>query len=114
MSQEQEIATEVFTRFCPVAEVPPGGRKYAKIDGSWVLVCNTKDRLFAVSGICSHQEKPLFNGRVRNCKITCPVHGARFDLETGAALDLPATQPIPVYPVRVVGDWIEVCLERTN
>jgi 3-phenylpropionate/trans-cinnamate dioxygenase ferredoxin subunit len=42
------------------------------------------------------------------------VHGARFDLETGEALDLPATQAIPVYPVRVVGDWIEVCLERSN
>jgi 3-phenylpropionate/trans-cinnamate dioxygenase ferredoxin subunit len=72
------------------------------------LVCNTKDQLFAISGICSHQSKPLFSGRVRNCKITCPVHGARFDLATGAALDLPATKPIPVYELRVVDDWIEV------
>jgi 3-phenylpropionate/trans-cinnamate dioxygenase ferredoxin subunit len=114
LSQEQEIEQRQFTRFCPVVEVPPGGRKHAEVDDTWVLVCNTKDRLFAVSGICSHQGKPLFNGRVRNCKITCPVHGARFDLETGDPLDLPATQAIPVYPVRVVGDWIEVCLERSN
>ena len=99
-----------FTRFCQVEEVPPGGKKALKINDTWVLVCNTKDRLFAVSGICSHQAKPLFNGRVRNCKITCPVHGARFDLETGAALDLPATTPIPVYEVRVTDDWIEVCV----
>jgi 3-phenylpropionate/trans-cinnamate dioxygenase ferredoxin subunit len=40
------------------------------------------------------------NGRVRNCKITCPVHGARFDLETGAALDLPATKPIGIRSAR--------------
>lgn len=114
MTQEAEAAAGRFTRFCPVDEVPPGGRKHAKIDDTWVLVCNTRDRLFAVSGICSHQEKPLFKGRVRNCKITCPVHGARFDLQTGEALDLPATKAIPVYPVRVVGDWIEVCLECSN
>ncbi len=99
-----------FVRFCPVSEIPSGGKKAAKVGETWVLVCNVKDRLLAVSGICSHQHKPLFNGRVRNCKITCPVHGARFDLETGAALDLPATQPIPTYEVRVVDDWVEVCL----
>ena len=102
--------TGTFTRFCAAAELPPGSQKHAKIDDTWVLVCHTPEQLFAVSGICSHQHKPLFNGRVRHCKITCPVHGARFDLETGAALDLPATKPIPTYEVRVVDGWIEVGL----
>ena len=97
-----------FTRFCELADVPPGAKKALKINDTWVLVCNTKDRLFAVSNICSHQAKPLMMGRVRSCKITCPVHGARFDLETGEALDLPATKPIDTYEVRVVDDWIEV------
>ena len=102
--------TGTFTRFCAAADLPPGSQKHAKIDGKWVLVCNAGGRLFAMDGICSHQAKPLWNGRVRHCKITCPVHGARFDLETGAALDLPATKPIATYPVREVDDWIEVCL----
>jgi len=99
-----------FTRFCAASDLPPGSKKHAKIDGTWVLVCNVNGRLLAVSGICSHQEKPLWNGRVRHGKITCPVHGARFDLETGEALDLPATKPIPTYSVRVVDDWVEVGL----
>jgi 3-phenylpropionate/trans-cinnamate dioxygenase ferredoxin subunit len=100
--------TSEFTRFCAAADIPPGAKKHAKINDTWVLVCNVGGRLLAVSGICSHQDKPLWNGRVRSCKITCPVHGARFDLETGAALDLPATAPIDTYEVRVVDDWIEV------
>ncbi|HWS25333.1 MAG TPA: Rieske 2Fe-2S domain-containing protein [Xanthomonadales bacterium] len=66
------------------------------------------ERLFAVWAVCSHQATPLVNGRVRNCMITCPVHGARFNLETGAALNLPATKPIANYDLRVVDDWIEV------
>ena len=97
-----------FTRFCPLVEVPPGGRKAVKLKNTWVLVLNINNRLFAVAGLCSHQAKPLLNGRVRNCRITCPVHGARFDLATGEALDLPATRPIQTYEARVVDDWIEV------
>ena len=97
-----------FTRFCTVAELPPESKKAAKLNNTWVLVCHTDGRLFAVSGVCSHQVKALVNGRVRHCMITCPVHGARFNLETGAALNLPATQPIATYELRVVDDWIEV------
>jgi 3-phenylpropionate/trans-cinnamate dioxygenase ferredoxin component len=97
-----------FTRFCKLSEVPAESSKAAKINDTWVMVCHSNGRLFAVSAICSHQFKPLVNGRMRNCAISCPVHGARFSLETGAALDLPATKPIATYPLRVVDDWIEV------
>ncbi len=97
-----------FTRFCKVEELPPESKKAAKINGTWVLVCHSDGRLFAVSNICSHAVKPLLPGRMRNCTITCAVHGAKFNLETGEALNLPATKPIPTYELRVVDEWIEV------
>ena len=97
-----------FRRFCAVADLPPGAKKAVKLGDTWVLVCNVGGRLLAVSAICSHAVKPLAAGRVRNCTITCPVHGARFSLETGEALALPATKPIPVYEVRIVDDQVEV------
>ena len=106
MSSEK-LAAE-FTRFCPVSELPPESKKAAKINNTWVLVCHTEGKILAVSNICSHQVKPLFQGRMRHCRITCPVHGAQFNLETGEALSQPATKPIPTYEVRIVDDWIEV------
>lgn len=109
MTDKETIAVvKEFTRFCPVTELPSGSKKAAKINGVWVLVCHDNDRLFAVSNVCSHQVRPLVTGRVRNCTITCPVHGAKFNLQTGEALNLPATRPIDTYAVRVTDDWIEV------
>ena len=97
-----------FTRVCEISELPDGSKKAKKINGVPVLVIHTKGKLFAVSNLCSHQDKFLHTGRVRNCKITCPLHGAQFDLATGQATCLPATKPIATYEVRVVDDWIEV------
>jgi len=99
-----------FTRFCEVSELPEGAKKAKKINGAMVLVIHTKGQIYAISNVCSHQDKFLHMGRIRNCKVTCPLHGAQFDLKTGAATCLPATKPIPVYEVRVVDDWIEVCI----
>jgi 3-phenylpropionate/trans-cinnamate dioxygenase ferredoxin component len=101
---------KAFTRFCELALLPDGSKRAKKINDAMVLVCHTKGQLFAVSNVCSHQEKFLHVGRVRNCKITCPLHGAQFDLATGKATCLPATKPIPTYEVRVVDGWIEVCV----
>ena len=91
-----------------MADLPEGAKKAKKINGEMVLVCHTKGELYAISNVCSHQDKFLHMGRVRNCRVTCPLHGAQFDLKTGEALNLPATKPIATYEVRVVDGWIEV------
>jgi 3-phenylpropionate/trans-cinnamate dioxygenase ferredoxin component len=58
--------------------------------------------------VCTHQYALLSDGYVEDGCIECPLHQARFDLRTGAALCAPATQPIRVYPVRVEGDDVLV------
>lgn len=54
--------------------------------------------------VCTHQYALLSDGYVEDGCVECPLHQARFDLRSGAALCAPATQPIRVYPVRVEGD----------
>ena len=95
-------------RVLPAADVPPGTKKAVEVAGKSILICHSNDRLFAVSNICSHAEEKLECGRMSRGWIACPVHGARFDLATGRAMNPPATQPIPTYELRVVEDWIEV------
>lgn len=67
---------------------------------------------FAIYNECSHAKVPLSEGDVEGCAIECYLHGSKFDLRTGAVLNLPATQPVPVYPCRVVGDDLEVDVDN--
>ena len=101
----------IFSRVLKVSDLPAGAKKAVEIGGKEVLVCNSADKLYAVSNICSHAEEKLDCGRMGRTWIACPVHGARFELATGKAMNPPATKPIATYEVRVVEDWIEVAVE---
>lgn len=97
--------------YVPVArveEVPAGQVKLVEVAGQSILLCHTKDRIFAVINKCSHADEKLDCGRMKSGWIACPVHGARFNLETGAPMNPPATQPIQTFAVRIVGGMIEV------
>ena len=59
------------------------------------------DEVFAIGDRCSHAEASLAEGEVWDHTVECPRHGSEFDLRTGEPGALPATQPVPVYPVTV-------------
>nr|WP_300145941.1 non-heme iron oxygenase ferredoxin subunit [Propionicimonas sp.] len=91
-----------FVRACAVAEVPVGAAIPVDLGGDAdIAVVNTVEGFFAIRDVCSHAEVPLTDGEVDGCTIECYMHGSRFDLRTGQPLELPATQPVPTYPVRV-------------
>ncbi len=73
-----------------------------------VAIVRHEGQWYAIHDECSHANVPLSEGDVEDATIECYLHGSRFDLRTGAALGLPATQPVPIYPVRIVGDDIQV------
>jgi 3-phenylpropionate/trans-cinnamate dioxygenase ferredoxin subunit len=100
-----------MTDFISVAkadEVPVGKKQICDLNGRQILVCHTQEGFFAVENKCSHAYEALDRGRVKACWISCPIHGAKFDLKTGKALALPATAPIQTFELRVVDGNIEV------
>jgi 3-phenylpropionate/trans-cinnamate dioxygenase ferredoxin subunit len=99
------------TAFYPaahLAELPPGEKKVVALGGKEIILCHTADTIFAIINRCSHAKEPLACGVIKHGWIACPMHGARFDLETGEAINPPATQPIETFAVRVRGGMIEV------
>lgn len=91
-------------------ELPPGQRILVDVDGERIAVFNLAGKYFAIRDVCSHDDGPVGEGEVDGLEIECPRHGARFSLESGRALTLPAVVDIPAYPVRVVDGEVQVGL----
>jgi 3-phenylpropionate/trans-cinnamate dioxygenase ferredoxin subunit len=66
--------------------------------------------VYAIDDMCSHEDASLSKGSLHEDCVKCPLHGSRFDLKTGAALDEPAEDPVNTYPVKIDGDDILVAL----
>lgn len=104
------MSEKTFVPAAQVEDVPAGSKKVVEINGIGIILVHTNDRIFAVRNLCSHAYETLECGRVRAGWISCPVHGARFDLETGQPMNPPATMPIETYEVRINGETIEVAV----
>lgn len=76
------------------------------VDGKPVCVARVGDEVFAISNICSHSYAELSDGEIKDFKIECWLHGADFDLRTGEALTLPATEALETFQVERVGDEV--------
>ena len=103
--------TAAFVRVAQAADLANNRSLAVEVGGVRVLVCSSREQVFAVAEICSHAHESMASGRIKNGVLCCPVHGARFDLATGAALNAPATEPICTYPTRIVDGWIEVAVK---
>lgn len=104
------MGVKSYVAVATVDDVPPGKAKVVELGGTSILLCNSDGRIFAVINRCSHADEPLACGRIRHGWIACPAHGARFDLESGEAINPPATEAIETFDVRIVDNMIEVAL----
>jgi 3-phenylpropionate/trans-cinnamate dioxygenase ferredoxin component len=107
------VSERAFTRACALAEVPDDGVLAVELDGEPVAVVRADGEVFAIRDECSHAAVPLSEGEVDGCTIECWLHGSRFDLRTGKPTGMPATEPVPVYPVKIEGDDVLVAIEES-
>jgi len=78
------------------------------VDGKPVCVARIGDEVFAVSNICTHSYAELSDGEIKDYSIECWLHGADFDLRTGEAVTLPATEALETFSVERRGDDVVI------
>ena len=102
--------------FIPVAktsDIPDPGRLLVEVEERLVVVIHAAGAFYALDDVCTHDGGPLSDGAVEGGSIACPRHGAKFDVRTGAALTMPATQPTVVHEVKIEGENVLVRLITT-
>jgi 3-phenylpropionate/trans-cinnamate dioxygenase ferredoxin component len=109
MSQPGSAA---FVRACAVSDLKDGEAISVVLGGDEIALVETEGEVFAIRDWCSHAAVPLSEGEVDGYTIECWLHGSCFDLRTGKPTSMPATVPVPVYPVKIEGDDVLVAIEE--
>jgi nitrite reductase (NADH) small subunit len=97
-----------WTRVGRVDDIPLLEGRTTSIDGRRVAIFRLLDGFAALDAHCPHADGPLADGIVADACVTCPLHGRRFDLASGEALN--GDESVAVHEVRVDGDelWVRV------
>jgi 3-phenylpropionate/trans-cinnamate dioxygenase ferredoxin component len=99
-----------YVKVATIQELPDPGKMTVEVDDAVVVLVHLDGQFYCIDDVCTHDGGPLGEGRLCNHAIACPRHGAQFDLRTGAALTMPATEATIVHEVKVEGEDIYIRL----
>ena len=105
-----------FHTVATLDEIGDGEMKQVVVSGDVVGLYRVGEDVYAISDICTHEETYLTGGEFEpeELEVECPLHGSRFNVETGEVRILPATKPVATYDVKVEGNLIQVGPKRDN
>jgi nitrite reductase/ring-hydroxylating ferredoxin subunit len=90
-----------FLKVASLRELPVGELLSVELEGHKLVLANLDGTVYALDGICTHQEAVLAEGSLYEECLMCPVHGGEYDVRTGEAITLPAIEPLRRHEVRV-------------
>jgi len=78
-----------FVRIAEKSEIPIGKMKKVQIDNRELLIVNVDGKYYVVSSKCTHMKGDLSMGSLDGKIVTCPKHGAKFNVTTGEVVEKP-------------------------
>ena len=97
-----------WIRVADVDACGPGSLLRVEVEGEDVVLANVDGDFYALKDQCSHQDYPLSDGELEGTKVECIYHGAKFDVCTGKAVQLPAVRPVKSFETEVREDGVFV------
>ena len=97
-----------YIKVATTNEFEPGKARFVDVKGKPIALFKIDGNFFAVDNTCTHRGGPLAEGELSGHEVTCPWHGATFDVRTGEVAGPPAQRGVARYGVRVTGTDVEV------
>lgn len=97
-----------FRRVANAGDIAPGKGTVVEVGGRQIALFNVDGSFHAIDNVCVHRGGPLGEGNLRGATVTCPWHGAQFDVTSGEALSAPAPSGVTSYPTKAEdgGVWV--------
>jgi 3-phenylpropionate/trans-cinnamate dioxygenase ferredoxin subunit len=99
---------ERYVAVAKTSDLPVGGTLACEAGEVEIALCNVDETIHAIENVCTHDDGTLTGGGLEGHAIVCPRHGAKFDVRSGAVLQMPAAFPVRTFPTKVDGDTIYV------
>ena len=99
-----------FVKVAQTSEIPAGQGKCVEVNGKRIAIFNVDGTFYAMDDVCQHQGGPLGEGELNGKIVTCPWHGWRYDVTTGAN-EMNPSVVVEKYQVKVEGDDILVAAQ---
>lgn len=100
-----------YVRVARTKEITPGTGKCIEALSARIAIFNVGGTFFAIEDTCTHRGGPLSEGALSGYQVTCPWHGAMFDITNGRVQRPPVAHDVKSYSVRVEGEEIAIALE---
>ena len=97
-----------FQTVAQTKDISEGMSMSVKVGTERVALFNVAGTYYAIGDSCSHRGGPLSEGELDETTVTCPWHGATFDVRTGKNLGAPAPSAVASFKVRVEGNAIQI------
>jgi 3-phenylpropionate/trans-cinnamate dioxygenase ferredoxin subunit len=90
-----------FVKALELSKLAPGTMAGVEVEGKQILLSNLGGDVYAVDGVCTHEESLLSQGFMIEERVVCQLHLSQFDLRTGEVSNPPATEPLKLYNVKI-------------
>lgn len=97
-----------FIEVAKLADMPASGKLCVELDDHFLVIVLIEGEYYCIEDVCTHDGGTLGDGALDGFCISCPRHGAQFDVRNGHAVTMPATEATGSYAVRIEGDAILV------
>jgi glycine betaine catabolism B len=97
---------EDFVKVANTNDIQPSQMKEVQVNGESVCIVNVEGKYYAIGNICTHEGGPLADGTLEGYEVECPWHASKFDVRTGEVKEPPASEPEPVFQIKVDGNNI--------
>ena len=101
-----------FVKVGHVRDLPDPGKKVLEVEERLVVLFHVDGQYHCLEDLCTHDGGPLGEGCLVGHTIACPRHGAKFDIRSGDALTMPATEATLRHDVKVDGDEVFVRIKE--